>query len=482
MWARSKLIQTCFRKQSSNILEEFQAATSHALAGGSDKDLQRHTVQNKKLTVIDRLKLLMDDYDNDFIHLSTLAGYKLPYGTIPSASNVVGIGKIRGKTCLVIGNDAKTKGGTMYPISVQKTLRAQDIARENHLPTVYLVDSGGAFLPLQRDIFNPGGKIFRNIALASAKKIPQISCVVGSCTAGGAYIPTMSDQVVMVDKISSIFLGGPPLVQAATGEIVTPEELGGAKIHCNISGYSDFFAENEKVGIRETRNIIETLHCEIDSVPNISVSNSTFSSSSIFDHPENLSGLDLVKYLSDKHEILNQFKPTYSDEITTCFAYVNQNLVGFITNNSNTLSDNALNQASHFVQLCNDRKSVKAVIFLQNGDASIKSDPKTDRNGLARLMSSISVANTPRIAIITNHQHDAFNILSSQYFNPKLLFRWPNAGFQNKNALECSGELYDDGVILPEQTRNYLSKLIPCLKRCENEYFPGQELEGLYRM
>ncbi|KAG7266198.1 hypothetical protein CRUP_012627 [Coryphaenoides rupestris] len=232
--------------------------------GGGDNAIARHTQRNKKLLVMDRLRLLLDD--DDFLELSPFAGLGLPYGDIPSAGCLTGIGRINGLWCVFIANDATVKGGTAYPITVKKQLRAQEVAIQNRLPCVYLVDSGGAFLPLQSEIFpdkNQGGRTFYNEAIMSAMKIPQVAVVCGSCTAGGAYIPTMAEETVMVQHIGTIFLGGPPLVKAATGEEVTPEDLGGAKLHSEISGCVDHFAVHEKEAYACTRNIISTLNYEL---------------------------------------------------------------------------------------------------------------------------------------------------------------------------------------------------------------------------
>lgn len=229
--------------------------------GGGANAIARHTQRNKKLLVRDRLRLLLDD--EDFLELSPFAGLGLPYGDIPSAGCLTGIGRINGLWCVFIANDATVKGGTAYPITVKKQLRAQEVAIQNRLPCVYLVDSGGAFLPLQSEIFpdkNQGGRTFYNEAIMSATKIPQVSVVCGSCTAGGAYIPTMAEETVMVHRIGTIFLGGPPLVKAATGEEVSPENLGGARLHAEVSGCVDHFAWEEKEAYEYTRNIISTLN------------------------------------------------------------------------------------------------------------------------------------------------------------------------------------------------------------------------------
>lgn len=436
-------------------LEVFQKAQTISLAGGSDKDKHRHTQINKKVLVHDRLKMLMDDYENDFVHLSTLAGYKMEYGTVPSGGVICGIGSISGKRCMVVAMDATVIGGTLFPIGVKKNVRAQAIAMQNRLPTVYVVDSGGAFLPLQAEIFNPGGAVFANIAKLSAQKISQISIVAGSCTAGAAYIPTMSDEVVIVNKISSIFLGGPPLVQAATGEVVTPEELGGATIHCEVSGYTDHMAQTEQEGFEMVRDIVGTVNCEAVS---------TGSGLAVSAGSEDRSIQRSVESMFDDGKVLSEFKKTYSDKVRTTLGYIEGNLCGIIANHSDShLDDKAMNKAAHFVQLCSERDDVKMLIFMQNGDDH---DPNEQSitTGYARFMQAVANCDTPRVTIITSHQNRA-SLLSPQSFEPSFTFRWPDAGYRDMSAVRCSAELWDDGVILPEQTREVLGKLALIVKR-----------------
>ncbi|NXN27470.1 MCCB carboxylase, partial [Nycticryphes semicollaris] len=233
-----------------------------ASKGGGENAILRHTQRNKKLFVRERLKLLLDD--ESFLELSPLAGLDLPYGDVPAAGCLTGIGKICGVWCVFMANDATVKGGTIYPIGVKKQLRAQEIALQNRLCSVYLVDSGGAFLPLQSELFPDklhGGRVFYNEAIMSAMRIPQVAVVCGSCVAGGAYVPTMAEETVIIDKIGTLFLAGPPLVKAATGEDVSPEDLGGAKLHSEVSGCSDHFASSEEEAYECIRNVISTLNC-----------------------------------------------------------------------------------------------------------------------------------------------------------------------------------------------------------------------------
>jgi len=464
-------------KRLNSTLAGYTEALRISLAGGSEKDRHRHTEINKKLFVHDRLKLLLDDYENDFINLSPLAGYQMTrYGTVPSGGRVAGIGSVSGKKCLIMADDATVKAGALYPVSVQKTLRLQEIAKINRLPIIYIVDGAGAFLPLQSEIFNPGGGCFRNIAQLKSMGVSQISIVAGSCTAGAAYIPTMCDQTVMVDGISSIYLGGPPLVQAATGEMVSAEQLGGATVHCMESGYCDFFAENEMIGFEQIRNIAETISCESGSTEiyfEEDKKNVLFPDKTGLIENQDLpppNSEEIISNLFDNNTILNKFKPTYSTDVTCCFGYINKNLVGLVANNSDTISDKGLNLAAHFINLCSDRKSVKSLIFIQNGDISPEhkpTNPKLDQNlnGFSRFLTSVAVCDTPRITLITGHQENDFNVFSSQSSSPNFVFRWPEAGFRDMPSWRCSAELLDDGVILRENTRHVLAKIIPCVKR-----------------
>lgn len=250
-------------RNSEAVIKRYSELLQVVSKGGGENAVLRHTQRNKKLFVRERLKLLLDD--ESFLELSPLAGLSMPYGDVPAAGCLTGIGKICGIWCVFVANDATVKGGTIYPIGVKKQLRAQEIAMQNRLVSVYLVDSGGAFLPLQSELFPDklhGGRIFYNEAILSAMKIPQVAVVCGSCVAGGAYVPTMAEEAVIVDKIGTLFLAGPPLVRAATGEYVSPEDLGGATLHSRVSGCSDHFASSEKEAYECVRNIISTLNYE----------------------------------------------------------------------------------------------------------------------------------------------------------------------------------------------------------------------------
>ncbi|KAK7889838.1 hypothetical protein WMY93_025398 [Mugilogobius chulae] len=363
-------LQTSYRHVFEANLRNSTICYKNEKRGGANA-IARHTQRNKKVLVRDRLRLLLDN--EDFLELSPFAGLGLPYGDIPSAGCLTGIGQINGLWCVFIANDATVKGGTAYPITVKKQLRAQEVAIQNRLPCVYLVDSGGAFLPLQSEIFpdkNQGGRTFYNEAIMSAIKIPQVSVVCGSCTAGGAYVPTMAEEAVMVHRIGTIFLGGPPLVKAATGEEVSPEDLGGARLHAKISGCVDHFAWEEKEAYECTRNIISTLNFLL---PEENDDERKSNEEPLFSSQE-LQGLAPLSYnytldvklvvsrLTDGSRF-QEFKAYFGTTLVTGFANIHGHLVGIVANNGE-LSYEAALKGAHFVQLCDQRDI--PLLFLQN--------------------------------------------------------------------------------------------------------------------
>lgn len=476
--------------------------------GGGANAFARHTQRNKKLLVRDRLRLLLDD--EDFLELSPFAGLGLPYGDIPSAGCLTGIGRINGLWCVFIANDATVKGGTAYPITVKKQLRAQDVALQNRLPCVYLVDSGGAFLPLQSEIFpdkNQGGRTFYNEAIMSAIKIPQISVVCGSCTAGGAYIPTMAEETVMVHRIGTIFLGGPPLVKAATGEEVSPENLGGARLHAEVSGCVDHFAWEEKEAYECTRNIVSTLNFllpEEDEVERKADEEPLFSS-------QELQGLAPLSYnytldvklvlsrLTDGSRF-QEFKARFGTSLVTGFAKIHGHLVGIVANNGE-LSYEAALKGSHFVQLC-DRRDIP-LLFLQNtvpASAATFSTQQAEINSnrlkaQGSMMSAVACASVPKITVVIGGSHGADSYaMCGRSFDPNFLFLWPNARVsitapsysgalfspdedsqtqedfetilkEESSAFFSSGRLWDDGVILPQDTRKVVKDCLDIIKQ-----------------
>ncbi|XP_039567476.1 methylcrotonoyl-CoA carboxylase beta chain, mitochondrial-like isoform X2 [Passer montanus] len=397
-------------RNSEAVIKRHSELLERVKEGGGQKAVLRHTRRNKKVFVRERLRLLLDDAD--FLELSPLAGLHLPYGDVPAAGCLTGIGRIRGVWCVFIAYDATVKGGTIYPIGVKKQLRAQEIAMENRLLSVHLVDSGGAFLPLQSELFPDklhGGRVFYNEAIMSAMGIPQVAVVCGSCVAGGAYVPTMAEESVIIDKIGTLFLAGPPLVKAATGEDVSPEDLGGARLHSQVSGCSDHFAPSEEEAYECIRNVVSTLNYEPVPEQDREPDSPLYS-------PEELLGLAPLAYsctlpvklilsrLVDGSRF-QEFKATYGTELVTGFGHVEGHLVGIVASNGE-LAHNAALKGSHFVQLCGQRGI--PILFLQNtapqpaGPASI-SQAEAHSNRLkahASMMAAVACAAVPKITIV----------------------------------------------------------------------------------
>src|SRR5262245_48446916 len=348
------------RQRMEQLVAELRAQLARAREGGGAKYLQRHRDQGK-LPVRDRIARLLDP-GSPFLELSPLAATGMYEDEAPAAGIVTGIGRVSGREVMIVANDATVKGGTYFPITVKKHVRAQDIARQNRLPCMYLVDSGGAFLPLQAEVFpdrDHFGRIFFNQARMSAERIPQIAAVMGSCTAGGAYVPAMSDVTIIVKGTGTIFLGGPPLVKAATGEEVTAEDLGGADVHTRLSGVADYFAEDDDHAIEICRTIVSTLNA-VKTLP----LDMTTPEEPAYD-PSEIYGIvnaDLRKPY-DVREVIarivdgsrfDEFKERYGNTLVTGFARLHGFLVGFIANNGVLFSESAL-KATHFIELCNLR-------------------------------------------------------------------------------------------------------------------------------
>ncbi|XP_019132886.2 methylcrotonoyl-CoA carboxylase beta chain, mitochondrial [Larimichthys crocea] len=506
--------------------------------GGGDNAITRHIKRNKKLLVRDRLRLLLDD--EDFLELSPFAGLGLPYGDIPSAGCLTGIGRINGLWCVFVANDATVKGGTAYPITVKKQLRAQEVAIQNRLPCVYLVDSGGAFLPLQSEIFpdkNQGGRTFYNEAIMSAMKIPQVSVVCGSCTAGGAYIPTMAEEAVMVHRIGTIFLGGPPLVKAATGEEVTPEDLGGAKLHAEVSGCVDHFAWEEKEAYDYTRNIISTLNFQLPEEEDEEEAKRRRAEEEPLYGSEELLGLApksynysldvkmVVSRLTDGSRF-QEFKARYGTTLITGFAKIHGHLVGIVANNGE-LSYQAALKGSHFVQLC-DQRDVP-LLFLQNTAptaaltlSTTQADMNSNRlKAQGSMMSAVACASVPKITVVIGGCHGADSYaMCGRSFDPNFLFLWPNAKVsitapghsgsllppdseqeeeekkkreleeddlnkrltEESSAFFSSGRLWDDGVIMPQDTRKVLGDCLDIIKQQHYQLSTEKPRSTLLRM
>jgi len=479
----------------------------HAL-GGDERSRARHISRGKKLPR-DRVYGLLDP-GTPFLELSSLAAHGMYGGSIHGAGVITGIGRVAGQECVIVCNDATIKGGTYYPETVKKHLRAQEIAEENNLPCIYLVDSGGANLPNQAEIFpdkNHFGRIFYNQANMSAKGIPQLSIVMGSCTAGGAYVPAMSDENVIVREQGTIFLGGPPLVKAATGEIVSAEDLGGADVHSRTSGVTDHYALDDDHALAIMRQIAGTLNREkkVDIKLQAPVG-------PLYD-PAELDGIvpsslavqydvrEVIARLVDGSDF-DEFKPLYGTTLVTGFAHIYGMPVGVIANNGILFSESAL-KGAHFIELCCQRRV--PLLFLQN-IAGFMVGREYESGGIAKdgakLVTAVATAQVPKITVVIGGSYGAGNYgMCGRSYSPRFLFMWPNSRISvmggeqassvlatvKRDGMETRGEswsvdeeeefkapiraqyedeghpyfatarLWDDGIITPQETRRVLA-------------------------
>src|SRR4030081_285000 len=405
-----------------------------AVAGGGGKvSRARHTARGKMLAR-ERVDLLVDP-GTAFLELSPLAAYGLYGGDVHSASIVTGVGRVMGRECMIVANDATIKGGTYYPMTVKKHLRAQDIARQNNLPCIYMVDSGGAFLPQQDEIFPDErhfGRIFYNQAQMSAQGIPQIAIVMGSCTAGGAYVPAMSDESIIVRNQGTIFLGGPPLVKAATGEVVTAEELGGADVHSRQSGVTDHLAQNDAHAIGIARRIVANLKPPQRSLSIKPPREPLFAPEDIYgviptDTRKPYDVREVIARLVDGSEF-DEFKKLYGSTLVCGFAHLWGYPVGFVANNGILFSESA-QKGTHFIELCCQRKI--PLVFLQN-IAGFMVGRKYENEGIARhgakMVTAVATAQVPKFTVIIGGSFGAGNYgMCGRAYSPRFLWMWPNA-------------------------------------------------------
>ena len=408
------------------------------LGGGADQVKRHH--DRKKFLPRERIEKILDE-GSPFIELSTLAAYNLYEEDVPAAGMVTGIGRVHGVECLFVANDATVKGGTYFPMTVKKHLRAQEIAMENHLPCIYLVDSGGAFLPKQDEVFpdrDHFGRIFYNQAQMSAKGIPQIAVVLGSCTAGGAYVPAMSDETVIVKNNGTIFLGGPPLVQAATGEIVSAEDLGGADVHTRVSGVSDHFANDEEEAFFITRNIIENLNFKSPGKmqglreTKTEVKPPKYSMDDIYgiipkDTRKPFDVREIIARLVDGSEF-HEFKERYGNTLVTGFARIHGHQVGIVANNGILFSESA-QKGAHFIELCGQRKV--PLLFLQN-ITGFMVGRQYENEGIAKhgakMVTAVSTVQVPKLTVIIGGSFGAGNYgMCGRAYSPRFLWMWPNS-------------------------------------------------------
>lgn len=483
------------------LVDDLRAKLAECQAGGDEKSRRRHTDRGK-LLVRDRIARLIDP-GTKFLELSALAGHKLYDQPVPSAGIVTGIGKIAGLDCVIVANDATVKGGTYYPITVKKHLRAQAIAEENHLPCVYLVDSGGANLPHQADIFADRehfGRIFFNQSRMSAKNIPQVAVVMGSCTAGGAYVPAMADEAVIVKEQGTIFLAGPPLVKAATGEEVTSEALGGGDVHTRVSGVADDLAENDNDALETCRGIVGRLNrAPQGHVERREVRPPLYKPDEIYGvipsvQRRQYDVSEVIARIVDGSEF-DLFKERYGKTLLCAFAHIEGVPVGILANNGILFSESAM-KGAHFVELCCQRSI--PLIFLQNIMGFMVGE-KAETGGIAKdgakLVNAVACAEVPKLTVIIGGSFGAGNYgMCGRAYDPRFLWTWPNArisvmgGDQAADVLAsvrgdaaqedeaefkarvraqyeaqghpyyASARLWDDGVIDPAETRSVLAR------------------------
>ncbi|KRP92510.1 methylcrotonoyl-CoA carboxylase [Bradyrhizobium sp. NBAIM20] len=416
------------------LVVDLREKLAQVAGGGGEASRKRHTARGKMLAR-ERVDLLVDP-GTSFLELSPLAAYGLYGGDVHSASVVTGVGRISGRECVIVANDATIKGGTYYPMTVKKHLRAQDIARQNNLPCVYMVDSGGAFLPLQDEIFPDErhfGRIFYNQAQMSSQGIPQIAIVMGSCTAGGAYVPAMSDESIIVRNQGTIFLGGPPLVKAATGEVVSAEELGGADVHSRQSGVTDHYAQNDAHAIGIARRIVGTL--KPSARPNLNMHpprEPLFAAEEIYgvvpvDGRKPFDVRDIIARVVDGSEF-DEFKKLYGTTLVCGFAHIWGYPVGIIANNGILFSESSL-KGAHFIELCCQRGI--PLVFLQN-ITGFMVGKKYEAGGIARdgakLVTAVATASVPKFTVVIGGSYGAGNYgMCGRAYAPRFLWMWPNA-------------------------------------------------------
>ncbi len=497
--------------------------------GGGSEATERHRKRGK-MTARERIDRLSDPMQ-PFLELSPLAADGVYEDETPAAGIVTGIATVEGRRCVVIANDATVKGGTYYPLTVKKHLRAQEIAQENHLPCIYLVDSGGAFLPKQDEVFPDRehfGRIFYNQARMSSERIPQIAAVMGSCTAGGAYVPAMSDETVIVAKYGTIFLAGPPLVQAATGEVVTPEELGGADVHTRISGVADHYAENDEHALALVRSIVANL------APPPERRRDDVQPAPPAHDPSELYGVvpsdprvgydvrEVIARIVDG-SLFHEFKPLYGATLVCGFARIEGHQIGLLANNGILFSESSL-KGTHFIELCAQRGT--PLLFLQNITGFMVGKEYENR-GIAKdgakLVMAVACAEMPKFTVVIGGSFGAGNYgMAGRAYSPRQLWMWPNArisvmgGQQAASTLltvrmeaerargrtlsseeqqrfmdpilekyeregspyHSSARLWDDGVIDPLDTRHVIALGLECAA-----YAPPRETRfGVFRM
>lgn len=414
--------------------------------GGGEDARKRHTARGKLLPR-ERIDTLLDA-GSPFLEFSALAAHDVYEDNVPAAGIITGIGRVSGQECVIVCNDATVKGGTYYPLTVKKHLRAQEIAEQNNLPCIYLVDSGGANLPNQDEVFPDKehfGRIFYNQANMSAKGIPQIAVVMGSCTAGGAYVPAMSDESIIVKEQGTIFLAGPPLVKAATGEEVSAEDLGGGDVHTRISGVADHLAENDTHALDIARKCVSHLNRhKAASIPLKAPQEPLYAPEDIYgvipaDLKTPVDVRDIIAHIVDGSEF-DEFKKRYGTTLVTGFAHIHGMPVGIIANNGVLFSESAL-KGAHFIELCSQRKI--PLVFLQNVTGFMVGQ-KYESGGIAKdgakMVTAVSCARVPKFTVLIGGSFGAGNYgMCGRAFNPRFMWMWPNARISVMGGEQAAG-------------------------------------------
>ncbi len=512
------------------LAEDLRALTERILEGGSARAREKHELRGK-LLARDRVKLLLDA-DSPFLEFGRLAAHEVYEDKVPAAGIIAGIGRIHDTECMIVANDATVKGGTYYPLGVKKHLRAQEIAAQNNLPCIYLVDSGGAFLPQQDDVFPDKehfGRIFYNQARLSAQNIPQIAVVMGSCTAGGAYVPAMSDETIIVRKQGTIFLGGPPLVKAATGEVVDAETLGGGSVHARISGVADHLADDDTHALSMARDIVMNLNRRKS--PNLALREPVepkYPAEDIYGivsrdprYPYDIR--EIIARIVDGSEF-HEFKKLYGSTLVCGFAHIDGKPIGIVANNGILFPESA-QKGAHFIQLSNRRRM--PLLFLQN-ITGFMVGKRVEHAGIAKdgakMVNAVATASVPKFTVIVGGSFGAGNYaMCGRAYNPRMLWMWPNARIsvmggeqaasvlatvkqdgmdardeawpqQDRAAFETrirdqyeaqghpyysSARLWDDGVIDPVDTRSLLAQ---ALSAAANRPAEPESHLGIFRM
>ncbi|WP_400993424.1 carboxyl transferase domain-containing protein [Agromyces sp. GXQ0307] len=511
------------------LTDELRERLRIAALGGPEASRDRHVARGKLLPR-DRVERLLDE-GSPFLELAPLAAGDLYDDDTPAAGVIAGVGLVHGRPVMVVCNDATVKGGTYYPMTVKKHLRAQEVALENRLPCVYLVDSGGAFLPKQDEVFpdrDHFGRIFYNQANLSARRIPQIAAVMGSCTAGGAYVPAMSDETVIVRDQGTIFLGGPPLVKAAIGEVVTPEELGGGELHARTSGVTDHLAEDDEHALELVRDILTTLPALPERAWSVreprqpAVDPATLTAAVPVDVQQPYDVREVIARLADGSEF-HEFKKEYGDTLVTGFAWIDGHPVGIVANNGVLFSESAM-KGAHFIELC-DQRGIP-LVFLQN-ISGFMVGRDAEAGGIAKhgakMVTAVATTRVPKFTVVIGGSFGAGNYsMCGRAYSPRFLWMWPNARISvmggeqaasvlstvKRDQLAVRGEawsaddeeafkapvraqydaqgspyhstsrLWDDGVIAPGDTRTVLALALELASRTP---LPEPRF-GLFRM